>query len=91
LWRRLEALEERRKMQDGPVLIRQLCFINPDRTEVEATVAKEWAGDFVSYRRPGEALDAFKSRASDECRATKPREPVFLFFMDQKEESSDAA
>jgi hypothetical protein len=65
-WKRLEALEEVRKLQDGPVVIRQLCFINPDRTEVEATIARG-PGDFICRREPGESLDEFKARASREC------------------------
>jgi hypothetical protein len=44
--RRLEALEEARKLRDGPVQTISINFVNPDKTPVEATVARTANCDF---------------------------------------------
>jgi hypothetical protein len=81
----LEALEGFRKLRHDPVRI--IRFIHADGSELQATIAKGPHG-FVCRRGPGEELDAFRARASAECRAT--RGPVIL-IMDQEKEPSDAA
>jgi hypothetical protein len=86
--RRLEALEEARKLQDGPLEITCINLIRADGIPVEVTFASDLGG-FVCRRGVGEELDAFKSRASDECRAIRWRCVPILVFL--KKEASDAA
>jgi hypothetical protein len=81
--RRIETLEEERKQQNEPVRITHVAFVHADGRQVEATVASGPA-NFVCHRGIGEELDAFKSRASDECRAASPRGPVVLVFMEEQ-------
>ena len=58
LWRRLEALEEIRKMQkNGPVRIAHISFVDAYGRPVEATVANG-PGGFICRRAIGEELDA---------------------------------
>jgi hypothetical protein len=86
--KRLEALEEFYKLQDGPLHVRHINFVRADGHEVDATLAKG-PGNFVCRRAMGEELIDFKARASDECLALKPRVPcAILLFM---REASDAA
>jgi hypothetical protein len=75
--RRIEELEEARRKQDEPLRIVRVVFVGADRKQISATVAQGPAG-FVCHRGKDEDLDAFQSRASDECRATCARGPVFL-------------
>jgi hypothetical protein len=86
--RRLEALEEIHKLRNAPVEIRHIAFIHPDGSEVEATIASG-PGGFVCRRVADEKLDDFKARADSECRATNPRGPAILVFLEG--EPSDAA
>jgi hypothetical protein len=93
--RRLTALEEARKLQDGPLHLVMICFVKADwssgrleRVEVDSTVAQDLNG-FACHRNADEPLAAFQDRARDEYAATKPRNPAFLLFL--KRESSDAA
>ena len=75
--RRLEALEEVRKLQDAPVQIVHVGFVG-----VEPTVAR--GRDFECARLAGEDEATFRARASDECRAAAdPRLPQVLIFFDQ--------
>jgi hypothetical protein len=82
--RRLEALEEARRLQDGPPKMISVGFINPDKTPVEATVA--WTTDcsFETFRREGEDEAAFRARAHSECRAADPRPVQILIFSDKE-------
>jgi hypothetical protein len=77
----LKTLEGIRKLQDGPV--RLISFVHADGRPIEATVANG-PGGFICRRAIGEELDAFKSRASDECRATNPRGPAILVFLERE-------
>src|ERR1700752_940801 len=70
--KRIAALEEYSSYQRGPIEVRHLRFINADGGEVDATLAQGPYG-FVCRRESGEELDAFKSRATDEVIAAKPR------------------
>jgi hypothetical protein len=82
--RRLEALEEARKLRDGPVQTISINFVSPDKTPVEATVARTANCDFECWRLEGESADDFKSRAHAEAHAADPRPPVqILIFGDQ--------
>jgi hypothetical protein len=49
---------------------------------VEATVAR--GRDFECFRLTGEDLDIFQARADSACRATNPRGPVVLVFMEEQ-------
>jgi hypothetical protein len=85
--RRLEALEEARRLQDGPPNLISVGFINPDKTPVEATVA--WIDDFKCFRLAGEDADDFERRAHAKFRARYPR-PVQILIFSQGEISSHA-
>jgi hypothetical protein len=76
--RRLEVLEEARKLQDGPVQMRSIYFVDGDGTRVVPTMA--WSGNFECWRREGEDELEFRARARAECRATNPRPPMVLIF-----------
>jgi hypothetical protein len=78
--RRLEALEEARKLQDAPPQLISVGFVNPDKTPVEATVA--WTNNFECWRLEGESADDFKHRAHAEARAADPRPVQILIFSD---------
>jgi hypothetical protein len=80
--RRLEALEEARKLRDGPVQTISINFVNPDKTPVEATVARTANCDFEVFRLEGESADDFKHRAHAEARAADPRPLQILIFGD---------
>ena len=67
--RRLEALEEARKLRDGPVPMRSIFFVNPDGTRASPTVARG-PRNFECWRNAGEEEMEFESRARAECRAT---------------------
>ena len=82
--RRLEALEEARRLQDGPPQMISIGFVNPDKTPIAPTVA--WTGDFKCWRLEGEDEDAFRARAHAECRAADPRPVQILIFSDDKEQ-----
>jgi hypothetical protein len=71
--RRLEALEEARRLQDGPPRIISIVF-----PPVVPTVA--WTGDFRCWRREGEDEDRFMARA----RAADPRPVQILIFSDKE-------
>jgi hypothetical protein len=86
--RRLEALEELAKLRSGPTQIRHIAFVRADGSPVDATIARG-PSNFICRRAIGEELEAFKSRASDECRAIRWRVPPILVFL--TEEASDAA
>ena len=49
--RRLEALEEARKLRDGPVQMISLGFVEGDGTRVEPTVARTSDCSFVLQER----------------------------------------
>jgi hypothetical protein len=87
--RRLEALEEARKHQDGPVQTRSIYFVDGDGTRVEPMVA--WSGDFKCYRGVGEDEDTFRIRAHAEARAADPRPPVQILIFSDLEDTLDAA
>jgi hypothetical protein len=84
--RRLAVLEEAAKLRRGPTETRCIVFVGPDGREVEATFAKG-PGGFVCHRGADEELAAFKDRADEECRATRPRVPPILVFL--RGETSD--
>ena len=87
--RRLEALEEARKLQDDLPEITCINFIRADGRPVEVTFASDLGG-FVCHRNADEPLAAFKDRAHDEYAATNPRRPAYLVFL-KREGSFDAA
>jgi hypothetical protein len=64
----------------GQVQIVHINFMAADKTLVDATVARTVDRSFECFRREGEDLNAFKSRATDEARATNPRGPMVLIF-----------
>ena len=80
--RRLEALEEARRLQDGPPQMISIGFVNGDKTPVIPTVA--WTGNFECWRLEGEDEDAFRARAHSECRAADPRPVQILIFSDKE-------
>jgi hypothetical protein len=89
--RRLEILEEHRRMRNAPVEVRHICFVDRDRREIDATRAIG-PGDFCCYRNAGEGLAEFKQRASDECLQRKSSPCPILVFLDESEEAPpDAA
>jgi hypothetical protein len=80
--RRVAALEEARKLQNGPPQMISINFVNPDKTPVIPTVA--WTGDFKCWRLEGEDEDTFRARAHSECRAADPRPVQILIFSDKE-------
>jgi hypothetical protein len=80
--RRIEVLEEARKLRDGEPQLISVEFVNPDKTPVEATVA--WTGDFKCWRLEGESADDFEHRAHAEARAADPRPVQILIFSDKE-------
>jgi hypothetical protein len=80
--KRLEALEEARKLQDAPPHLVSIGFVG-----VEPTVA--WSGDFKCWRREGEDEDTFDARAHAECRAADPRPVQILIFSDKEISQSE--
>jgi len=82
--RRLEVLEEARKLQDATQKIISIGFINPDKTPVVPTVARTSDCDFECFRHEGEDEDAFRARAHSECRAADPRPVQILIFSDKE-------
>jgi hypothetical protein len=86
---RLEALEEFYQRRNVPPEIRHICFVDRDRREVEAMVARG-PRNFLCRRNPDESLVDFKQRADSECLASKPALPVpILVFL--REGAPDAA
>jgi hypothetical protein len=65
--RRLEALEEARKLRDGEPQLISVGFVNPDKTPVEATVARTADCDFECVRREGEDEAAFRGAGVLTC------------------------
>jgi hypothetical protein len=82
--RRLADLEEARRLQDGPPQMISIGFTNPDKSEVDPTVARTSDCDFECFRAEGESADDFKSRAHSECRAADPRPVQILIFSDMR-------
>ena len=78
--RRLEALEEARKLQAAPPRLISVMF-----PPVVPTVA--WTDNFECRRLAGESVDDFEERAHAECRAAEPR-PVQILIFSRKEISS---
>ena len=83
--RRLEALEEARKLRDGEPHMISIGFANGDGSEVEPTVARTSDCDFECFRHEGEDEDAFRARAHSECRAADPHPIQILIFNDHSE------
>jgi uncharacterized protein DUF5681 len=85
---RLAVLEEHRMLRQPPSETMHLCFVNHDRCEIDANVARGPNG-FLCRRNADEELESFKSRADDECLAQRPKVPVAgIVFM---REAPDAA
>jgi hypothetical protein len=81
--RRLEVLEEARKLRDAPVHKISINFVEGDGARVEPTVAWTSGCSFETFRRDGEDEAAFRARAHAECRAADPRHPIqVLIFGD---------
>jgi hypothetical protein len=78
--RRIAQLERERAQQAQPSFVIAFRFIDRDGAPIDAVVAKG-PGNFISRRREGEALDAFHTRAEQECLAARPcGMPSVLFF-----------
>jgi hypothetical protein len=79
--KRVELLEAESKMRKGATSAYCLFFTDRDGSREGVDIAKGPA-DFICHRQPDEELEAFQTRAVDECLALKPKVPIAgIIFM----------